>query len=411
MVLCQGLTLTFSVFLAFSNKNASPERVKFEIGLMNNYDVLVVGAGPSGSMLSYYLGLAGLNVLLTDKQVLPRYKACGGGITRRAAKLIPFDIDSIVEDYSYRAFVSWRGEPLYSGVSKYPIISTVTREKFDNFLTCQAQSTGVHVLDNTKVMDIECKKTKSIVSTSGGTFHTSIVVGADGVNSKVAKALGLYIKPLYNIAYVAEVYPENITQLNQYKNEVYFDLNAIPEGYGWVFPKKDHLSVGLFSSIKMARYIRKYFEEYLRTKKINDLYRVKRNGAHLIPAGPGSSNVLGNVHGCVIGDAAGFADPITGEGIYYALREAQVASAIIKQRPSSLLQYSDTVKSEFMEEIRAAEKMAMVLYRFPKISKYILKKLPDHANNHIKIICGEQSYRDLYRQALSFKSIRKILGQ
>ena len=379
---------------------------------MNKYDVLVVGAGPSGSMLSYYLGTAGANVLLTDKQILPRYKACGGGITHRASTLIPFDIDSIVEDYSYGAFISWKGEPLYSGISSYPIIAMVMREKFDYFLACKAMSSGVEVMDNTSVISIDHRKTSSVVTTSRGIYNAGIVVGADGANSRVAKALGLHIESKYKMAFVAEVYPQNIDQLDIYKKEVHFDLNFIPGGYGWIFPKKDHLSVGLFAPINMARYMQIYLDKFLRAKKIKNLYKVKKTEAHLIPTHPNENNVLGNSNGCVVGDATCFVDPVTGEGIFYALREAQIGSSIIIQYgPSGLLEYSDMLKSEFMKEMRAAETMAMILYKFPRTSKYILKWLPEHAHDHIKIICGEQSYVDLYREVFSVKSVKKILSQ
>jgi geranylgeranyl reductase family protein len=376
---------------------------------MDKYDVLVVGAGPGGSLLSYYLGTAGLNVLLIDKQVLPRYKACGGGITRRAAALIPFDMGSVIEDYSYRVSVSWQGEFLYSHISSNPIISMVMREKFDYFLTSQAISAGVRVLDGTNVIGVARGKTGVIVSTSGGDFNAGLVVGADGVNSRVARALGLHIGSRHNIALAAEVYPEDVDEVSRYKHEVSFDLNAIPEGYGWVFPKKDHLSVGVFSSIRMAKHIRKYFDEYLRMKKIRDGYQVERTKIRLIPIRPNMDNILGNMNGCVVGDAAGFADPITGEGIYYALREAQIGSAmIVEHGPSGLPRYSELIKSEFMKEIRAAEKIAM-FYRFPGATKFIVRRIPEYADYHLKIFCGEQSYYDLHRQVLSIKSIEQIL--
>jgi geranylgeranyl reductase family protein len=377
---------------------------------MDKYDVLVVGAGPGGSLLSYYLGTAGLDVLLIDKQFPPRYKACGGGITRRAVALIPLDMDSVIEDYSYRVSLSWQGEPLYSHISSNPIIYMVMRDKFDYFLSSQASSAGVRVLDGTTVIGIEHGKTGAIVSTSGGKFHAGLVVGADGVNSRIAKALGLYVECRHNMGLAAEVYPEDVDGIGRYRHEVNFDLNVIPEGYGWVFPKKDHLSVGVFSSIRMARHIRKYFDEYLRMKKIKYGYRVERTKIRLIPTRPNADNILGNMKGCVVGDAAGFADPITGEGIYYAVREARMGSErIIKHGPSGLARYSDMVKSEFVKEIKAAEKMA-IFYKFPRATRCIVTRLPKCADYHLKVFSGEESYHDLYRKVFSFRSIEKIFG-
>lgn len=378
---------------------------------MDKYDILVVGAGPGGSLLSYYLGAAGLRVLLIDKQVPLRYKPCGGGITRRAATLIPFDLDSVIEDYSCRVSVSWQGEFLYSNISADPVIYMVMRDKFDHFVTSHAISAGVHVLHETNVTGIEPGKNGTTVSTSGGNFKAGLVVGADGVNSRVAKALGLHIATRHNIALAAEIYPADVNEVSRYKHEVSFDLNVIPEGYGWIFPKRDHLSVGVFSSTRRAKNIRRYFDEYLRIKKIKDGYRVERTGVRLIPIHPKGDDILGNIYGCVVGDAAGFADPITGEGIYYAIREAQMGSEmIIKYGPSGLPRYSDMVKAEFMKETRAAEKMA-VFYRFPGATRCILRRIPQYADYHLGVFCGEQSYYDLYRKFFSVRSVGKLLGR
>jgi len=378
---------------------------------MDKYDVVVVGAGPGGSLLSYYLGTAGLKVLLIDRQPLPRYKACGGGITRRAATLIPFNLDSVVEDNPYRISVFWQGEFLYSHISTDPIISMVMRDKFDYFLTTQAISAGVNVLDGTNVTGVKPEKAGVIVATSGGNFNAGLVVGADGVNSRVARALGLHIVTRYNIALAAEIYPDDPERMSRHKHEVSFDLNVIPEGYGWIFPKRDHLSVGVFSSVRLAKNIRKYFEEYLRIKKIRDEYRVKNTGIRMIPIRPNANDVFGNMNGCVVGDAAGFADPITGEGIYYALRGAQLgAEMIIRYGSCGLPRYSEMLKSEFTEEIRAAEKMA-VFYRFPRTTRYVLRRFPKYADYHVDVFCGGQSYYDLYRKVFSVKSLGKILSR
>jgi flavin-dependent dehydrogenase len=114
--------------------------------------------------------------------------------------------------------------------------------------------------------------------------------------------------------------------------------------------------------------------------------------------------------GCVVGDAAGFADPITGEGIYYAVREARMGSEmIIKHGPSGLPRYSDMVKSEFVKEIKAAEKMA-IFYKFPRATRCIVTRLPKCADYHLKVFSGEESYHDLYRKVFSFRSIEKIFG-
>ena len=109
---------------------------------MSDYDVIIVGAGPAGALLGYLLARQQFQVLMIEKKKFPRYKPCGGGLTRRTLALLPFDISQIVEDTTTRARVSLSGEILFEKAYPDPIIAMVMRDKLDALLTDRALQAG-----------------------------------------------------------------------------------------------------------------------------------------------------------------------------------------------------------------------------------------------------------------------------
>jgi len=352
--------------------------------------------------MGYDLSQYGLKVLLVEKESLPRYKACGGGLTRRTLDALPFDVSPVIEDYTYTARMLYRNRLLYVKTHDNPIVGMVMRDVFDYFLIEQAMAKGLVVHDDTAFESVSGRAGELLIKTSKGSYKAKVVAGADGVNSSVAKALDLKIKHDVMMAIEGEVCPEDMGMLEKFRNSIDLDFGVIPGGYGWVFPKKDHLSIGVGSSIRGLRDWKGYFRSYLELKGIipeSMKYPVR---GRLIPINPHKGNILSNERGLVAGDAAGFTDPMTGEGIFYAVRQAAIASQVIKDvflSGSSVAEYTGLVKREFMNDLIWAKRMAHVLYRYPAISRRLLFRCGEAlGENQTAVILSQQTYSDVFRK-------------
>ena len=383
------------------------------IGYMQNrksHDVIIVGAGPAGALLGYLLAQQQFQVLLIEKKKFPRYKPCGGGLTRRALALLPFDISQIVEDVTTRASLFLSNRILLETTYPDPIITMVMRDKFDAFLMDRALQAGVAFMDETEFRDAD--RTDGIVRviTTNVTFETRVLVGADGVNSRVARILGHRVASRKMTALEGEVYFSDPDILKKFKGSVHFDFGVIPAGYGWIFPKGDHLSTGVLTLRKKIKDMQGYYTSYLERKGFRSGYKIKSLRGHLIPYGTGRKNNLAGPCSLLVGDAAGLSDPITGEGIYYALREAQIAAQVIsgffKKDYPSLERYNHKMRAEFTRDMVCAGRMSAFLYRFPRLSHGILKNRgSDLLKRYLKVVSGNSTYSQLYSLTRIFNEI------
>jgi geranylgeranyl reductase family protein len=372
---------------------------------LTKHDVVIVGAGPAGATLGYFLAKNGVKALIIEKKALPRYKTCAGGLTRRTLSLLPFDIHEVVEDYSYTSKMMFRNKPLCIKTMDQPIIGMVMRDKFDYFLVEKAVHEGAVVQDGTVFQSVFGRAGDLTVETSKGKCKTRIIVGADGANSAVARELRLRIQRETMTAIEGELYLQGSDILNEFKGTVHFDFGVIPEGYGWVFPKSDHLSVGVATGSKKIGKLKDFFYSYLAVKELNSYNEINPLRCHPIPFRPNKKNVLADSRGLVVGDAAGFTDPLTGEGILYAVWGAQIASTVILNCLNSgyehIHEYTDLLKREFLNDLVCANRMSYLIYKFPKMSERILRSHGEYlGRNQLEVISGEQTYGDLYKKIL-----------
>src|SRR5687767_1812991 len=156
-----------------------------------NYDAVVVGAGPAGSTCACRLADRGARVLLLDRARFPRDKPCGGGVTGRAARLIPFSIDPVVEQVVTHADLRLRYGRTHARGSGRPLVYMTQRLRLDHFLAERAVEAGADFRDGVRVTAVESQEDGVVVTAGGERFAAKALIGADGVNGVVARALAL----------------------------------------------------------------------------------------------------------------------------------------------------------------------------------------------------------------------------
>jgi geranylgeranyl reductase family protein len=357
-----------------------------------------------------------MSVLIIEKMKLPRQKVCGGGLTKRTLDILPFSIEPVVEDLATSVILSVKNHTVFSKAYDHPITALVMRDRFDHYLVQQAIDKGAALMDNTEFIDVNGSPGNLMIETSRGRISARIIAGSDGLHSRVASCLKLPVKKKQMTAVEAEIqFKEQNKITDRFKHSMQFDIGHVPSGYGWIFPKKNHLSIGILSLSSKRKGIRNDLKAFIKTKQIDrkiDAISVRGYG---IPYGPSPKNRYSNPLGLLVGDATGIVDPITGEGIYYAVRGAQIASeaitAFMAGGKHALPVYDATLKQTLFPEIGCAQKLAHILYKCERLSHRALKIHGARiAENHVNIIIGVKTYRQLYREVFSLSGLRTLLA-
>jgi geranylgeranyl reductase family protein len=374
--------------------------------LKQNYDVIVVGAGPAGATLAYELARRGVGVLLLEKVKLPRYKCCAGGLTSKTVKLLDFDISEVVEDVVHKVSFTFNLGSPYLGQHSQPLIYTVMRDAFDYFLVQKAQQLGAALMDGQKVTQIQGSADWVEIATVDNIFRSRLVVGADGAYSVVARELGMARDREYVAAIESEtVVPEE--ELAKWKSRVQADLGCVPGGYAWVFPKRNHLSIGVGCLASKARQLSHHHQKFLNSLSIGN-YTITKSSSHLIPTCT-KGRLVWQDKALLLGDAAGFADPLTGEGIYNAILSAQLAAPVIENSlvhgKVKLEDYQEAVDERIVSELRTARVLSKFFVRFPHLAFEMLKRSDGAWKTGCGLMSGELQYTDIKKGAGGFKGI------
>jgi geranylgeranyl reductase family protein len=374
--------------------------------LKQSHDVIVVGAGPAGATLAYELARRGIGVLFLEKEKLPRYKCCAGGVTSKAAKLLDFDVSEVVEDVIYEVSFTFNLGSPYLGQHSQQLMYTVMRDVFDYFLVQRAQQMGAIFMDRQKVTQVRVSADWVDISTADNIFRSRLVVGADGAYSLVARELGMG----RSIEYVAGIESEIVVpeeELAKWKSRVQIDLGCIPGGYAWVFPKRNHLSVGAGCLASKARYLSRHHQKFLNSLSIGS-YTIARSGSHLIPTCT-KGRLVWQDKALLLGDAAGLTDPLTGEGIYNAIQSAQLAAPVIENSllvgKVGLQDYQQIVEKKIISELRIARTLSKTIFRFPRLTFGIFNRSDEAWRAIYNFMLGEIDYAAIKEKAGGFKGI------
>jgi geranylgeranyl reductase family protein len=333
---------------------------------MERFDSVVVGAGPAGSTAAFSLARAGARVLLLDRARFPRDKPCGGGLTYRALRQLPFSVAPVVEEevdvfelgLGYRRrFVRRTAEPL---------VVMTQRRRLDAFLVEQAQEAGAEFRDGVKVE-------LSPLRVDGEPLEASTVIGADGVNGVTARKLGLGDHE-HEVALEANVSYDSVP-LGRYARRAVVEFGIVPGGYGWVFPKGEHVNVGVGGWQAEGPRLRAHLARLCREHRIPVDALTDIRGYRLPLRRPGAVPASGRT--ALVGDAAGLVDPVSGDGIYEAVLSAKLATAaaldIVAGRASDFHRYAGELQKTLALSTAASWRAKLALERFPRLSFALLQ--------------------------------------
>lgn len=373
-----------------------------------SFEVVVVGGGPAGSAAAYTLAKAGIEVCLIDKSVFPRDKLCGGLLTSRSKKVFEqvFQADwDRAHEYSTNGVKLFHKKQLLSSVENYSQFYFTRRYHFDDYLLSLAKNAGVDCKEGASITEINIER-KTCRLRSGEDIAYRYLIGADGVNSIVAKSIfgSSFNKKTIGFALETELDRSSIeTSSHLDFPEVYFGL--VQWGYGWVFPKENTLTVGIGGLHSRNAQMKKGFEQFI-SDRFGDV-AVGAIKGHYIPCGdyrrnPGVEDVL------LVGDAAGLVEPITGEGIAFAMQSGHLAaSAIIDAtsghaRPNPYVIYTETF-SQISSILNYASVLSHLI--FPKVSQRLFVKVLPKTKNlthmHMDLMADELDYPQYMKKLIS----------
>ena len=303
---------------------------------MKNFDIIVIGAGPGGSVAAKVASENGYSTCILEKEMLGekgRYKACGGATAWELIEEINYPEEKIGRVIESLELHHVDGET-YSKKGKGAV---VWRSTFDKFLTDMAIDSGALLKEKELMINIEKVDGFYKISTDKDLYTAKYIIAADGVTSPTLKVLNWpFFKSedlILTITKEMKTAKSNIDKtLGHDTVHLFFGIESlIPVGYAWLFPKTEKITVGWGNQINMVKNSRKEFKKFLALP----LVKLALNNStmetfrpHLIPVGLRSKLYEDNVF--AIGDAGGIVDPISGKGIPYAMMSGQFAIDTIK---------------------------------------------------------------------------------
>ncbi len=358
---------------------------------MERFDVLVVGAGPAGSTAAYRLAREGASVLLADRAGFPRDKPCGGGLTMRAVRLLPFSVDPVVEDRATTIEFGLDFGSRFERRTTEPLVLMTQRKRLDAFLVEQAASVGADFRDGVKVTDLELRPGGVEARVNGVKVAAITALCADGVNGVGARTTGLDDGRDYGVALEANV-PYGVVSRERYQGRLCLELANVPGGYGWVFPKGDHVNVGVGGWEREGPRMREHLARFCREYSIPESSLEQLRGYRLPLLRARARLAKGRL--ALLGDAAGLVDPLTGDGIYEAFLSAKLAAAevleLLAGRSDDLVAYDRELRRALSSQLSAAWGAKVALDRFPRLT-YAAVRSPYVWKAVVALVGGEVS--------------------
>jgi len=364
--------------------------------------VAILGGGPAGAFAAERLASAGLRVQLFDEK-LAWEKPCGGGLTHKAYSQYPFLLNNstpkrLVTETTLASpdagTVSLKlGDPLL----------IYSRLDLNRMLLDRAAAAGAQ-LEKARVTEMSRYGTAWRLRTSGGVAEADFCIVATGARNPL-REVGTLLRPQDTMSALGYYVPGDQEKI---------DIQFLPglEGYIWVFPRCGHLSVGICGKSRPAALLRKYLEDYMTRQGIH--WKGAAFYSHLLPCLDTPSWKRNRVSGegwMAVGDAAGLVDPITGEGLYYAIRSADLAASALLSETVSMAEkmtyYGRLLRRDFAADLEFGSRLAKRVF----LGKFLFGSVPARMVQFTRrsprfsaimqdLFAGKQPYRGLKRRLL-----------
>jgi len=334
-------------------------------------DVLIVGAGPAGSAAAYDLCRSGKSVLLLDRHTFPRHKACAGGLTVKTLQTLRYSVDPVIRKRCRRLVVGQGLDRKAEFCSRHMICAMTVRSELDTFCLEKAVAAGARFQTIDRINAIRKYRSFVDIITDGGSVRAAFLIGADGAHSRVRHLSGEFTRRYHGFAIEGRLPcdPQNLPKME-------FDFQVAAAGYGWLFPKHNHINIGLFTGSPQVTHKKQDLRDYA-WRKLGRKDVGAISGHHLGMGGwryhPRCPRIL------LVGDAAGMVDPLLGEGLYNAVKSGQLAARAIRASGTSM-QSAGFIYNRLLKNIRqdllCCQLAALWFYRLPNFGHWALTSRP-----------------------------------
>lgn len=364
--------------------------------MMTTHDLIVIGSGPAGGAAACVAARAGLRVALVDRHSFPRDKLCGGGFTGRSMTIYReiFGTDPVEIDRRDRYEFHAHGQAL-GVIDDVPPMYLTTRLALDNAIHDHAVSAGAEAVTGL----VRGLDGTSVTLEDGRLLSGAVLIGADGVKSRVARALFGDSFDARTVGFGFEIEAPPLTD----DPPIRIDFGAAEWGYGWSFPKRGSTTIGVGGVMGRNPDMKAAMAAYMAELGVTDPPRLR---GHHLPFGdfrkvPGQGSVL------LCGDAAGLVDPITGEGIAYAMQSGALAAeavvaALAAGEPEQALETYRKNLAPIHRALRQARAIRLLIFAKP-MRRAFLKAFSGQGGlkrDYLRMMAGELEYPDLTRSVL-----------
>ena len=369
--------------------------------MTHEFDCIIIGAGPGGSATAIALAQRNRQVLLLDRSPWPRDRPCGGGVAPAVGQYFDFDLSPAIHSTLTQLQLSWKFEdPVDIDVQTAEPLWSVDRRVFDDFLVQQAIAKGVTFKASCPATNAKYQGDRWTITTPEGDFSAPYLVGADGPDGPTAKWLKVKVGKAHLGAMM-------VTQ-GTVGDQAYFDFGALKNGCVWALPKGEQTwlcaSTVRGGGVKEAK-LKTVLQDFAKHLQVTPVGEIRPMGLRIWDG----DRPLHGKHGMLVGDAAGVADPFSGEGVRQAIFTGTEAAKAVDQAlsgdPGAIASYSKTIAEDLGQDLAWAQRLASLFHRFPNLAYKIGTRRPSVKTYIGKMMCGDLSYSYVAQRA-----IRRISG-